>query len=47
MKKTILILAGLMAFGNYLAAQNPKWFKKASKAQITIVTMDEQGQMLQ
>ena len=47
MKKTILILAGLLAAGIRLSAQNPKWFKKAAKAQITIVTMDGQGQMLQ
>ena len=46
MKKTIFILAALLAPG-CLHAQNPKWFKKAAKAQITIMTLDGQGQMLQ
>ena len=46
MKKTIFILAALLATG-CLHAQNPKWFKKAAKAQITIMTLDGQGQMLQ
>lgn len=46
MKKAIIIWAALTAIGSHLAAQNPKWFKKAAKAQITIMTMDGQGQML-
>ena len=46
MKKTIFILAALLAPG-CLHAQNPKWFKKAAKAQITVMTLDGQGQMLQ
>ncbi len=47
MKKTIFTLACLSALGNHTAAQNPKWFKKAEKAQISIVTMDEKGNLLQ
>lgn len=46
MKKIALILAAWLALGN-LQAQNPKWFKKAAKAQITIMTLDAQGNMLQ
>lgn len=38
MKKIIFILTCLSILGGHLAAQNPKWFKKAAKAQISIVT---------
>ena len=47
MKKIIFILTCLSTLGSHLAAQNPKWFKKAAKAQISIVTMNEKGDMLQ
>ena len=47
MKKIIFILTCLSTLGGHLAAQNPKWFKKAAKAQISIVTMNEKGDMLQ
>ncbi len=47
MKKTILIPACLLCASLHIHAQNPKWFKKASKAQISIVTLDENGDMLQ
>ena len=40
MKKIIFILTCLSTLGGHLAAQNPKWFKKAAKAQISIVTMN-------
>ena len=43
MKKIIFILTCLSTLGGHLAAQNPKWFKKAAKAQISIVTMNEKG----
>lgn len=42
-----LLLWGLTALCPLLNAQNPKWFKKARKAQISIVTYDERGEMLQ
>lgn len=41
MKKIIFILTCLSTLGGHLVAQNPKWFKKAAKAQISIVTMNE------
>ena len=47
MKKIIFILTCLSTLGGHLVAQNPKWFKKAAKAQISIVTMNEKGDMLQ
>lgn len=47
MKKIIFILTCLSTLGSHLVAQNPKWFKKAAKAQISIVTMNEKGDMLQ
>ena len=47
MKKIIFILTCLSTLGGHLVAQNPKWFKKAAKAQISIVTMIEKGDMLQ
>lgn len=47
MKKIIFILTYLSTLGSHLVAQNPKWFKKAAKAQISIVTMNEKGDMLQ
>lgn len=47
MKKFIFILTCLSTLGSHLVAQNPKWFKKAAKAQISIVTMNEKGDMLQ
>lgn len=47
MKKIIFILTCLSTLDSHLVAQNPKWFKKAAKAQISIVTMNEKGDMLQ
>ena len=47
MKKIIFILTCLSTLSGHLVAQNPKWFKKAAKAQISIVTMNEKGDMLQ
>ena len=47
MKKIFLIWACMASLCGQLAAQNPKWYKKAAKAQISIVTMDKDGQMLQ
>ena len=47
MKKIIFILTCLSTLGSHLVAQNPKWFKKAAKAQISIVTMNEKADMLQ
>ncbi len=41
---TCLLLTSL-AFT--MQAQNPKWFKKARKAQVTIITYDAQGEMQQ
>ncbi|MCD8318888.1 MAG: serine protease [Paraprevotella sp.] len=41
-----LIFTCLLAASGCLTAQNPKWFKKAEKAQISIVTMNEKGDML-
>ena len=44
MKKTILLLIYLFVFIIFPAtAQNPKWFKKAAKGQITIQTYDADG----
>lgn len=41
-----IILACLLAAATLGQAQNPKWFKKARKAQISIVTFDKNGQHL-
>lgn len=46
MKKTTFTLICLFTAGNLLFAQNPKWFKKAAKAQISIITLNEKGEML-
>ncbi len=48
MKKTTFILFFLYLFTcSQITAQNPKWFKKAAKAQITVVTMNDNGEILQ
>ena len=46
MRKHIFILTALLTLSSYVSAQNPKWFKKASKAQISIITMNEKGDLL-
>lgn len=40
------ILASILPAAAWLQAQNPKWFKKARKAQISIVTFNAQGDTL-
>lgn len=47
MNTRTLLLWGLLALGPLVQAQNPKWFKKARKAQISIVTYNKQGDILQ
>lgn len=47
MKKTIFLSACLSMATGHCAAQAPKWSKNAEKAQISIVTMDAKGDMLQ
>ena len=42
----LFILAGILPVTTCLQAQNPKWYKKARKAQISIVTYNEQGDIL-
>jgi len=41
-----LLLAIVAAIALPLAAQTPKWAKKAQKAMLSIITYDQQGQML-
>ncbi len=43
--KTVVSLLLLLA-STMIYAQNPKWFKKAQKAQISIITYDEGGNIL-
>ena len=47
MKRTLYILTCMLSVAASLSGQNPKWYKKAAKAQISIVTVDEKGNMLQ
>ncbi len=47
MKKAVFISICLSVFGSRSEAQPPKWLKKAAKAQISIVTMNGKGEMLQ
>lgn len=47
MKKSALLLIYMCVWGGQALAQNPKWFKKARKAQISIMTFDEKGTLLQ
>ena len=42
----IIILACIAAFSGVVCAQNTKWFKKARKAQLNIITYDAAGQIL-
>ena len=44
--KRPIALACVLAAALFAQAQNPKWFKKARKAQISIITFDENGQHL-
>lgn len=43
----MLLSATLFAIGTWAAAQTPKWFKKARKAQLTVAAYDGQGHLLQ
>lgn len=47
MNTRTLFLWGLISLCTLLHAQNPKWFKKARKAQISIITYNRQGDILQ
>lgn len=47
MKRKLILSAVLLMAGTALHAQNPKWFKKAQKAQLTIVTFNAEGDILQ
>lgn len=44
--KRPIALACILTAALFAQAQNPKWFKKARKAQISIITFDENGQHL-
>lgn len=41
-----ILLAGILPVATWIQAQNPKWYKKARKAQMTIVTYNPQGDIL-
>lgn len=47
MRSRLLILLILSLISGSLCAQNPKWFKKARKSQVTIIAYNAQDQMLQ